>query len=41
MVRILKPTINPENNFKKGLKPGVGNGPVITHAHLSQVDQIA
>ena len=23
------------------LKPGVGNRPVITYAHLSQVDQIA
>ena len=23
------------------LKPGVGNHPVITNAHLSQVDQIA
>ena len=27
--------------FEISLKPGVGNRPVITHAHLIQVDQIA
>ena len=26
--------------FKLNLKPGVGNRPVITYAHLSQVDRV-
>ena len=29
------------STYEQGLNPGVGNCPVITYAHLSQVDRVA